>query len=152
MSDTAGREEFADFVRVNWTSLMRIGIAVSGSRVEAEDLVQGALTAAYPRWHRIRPDQALAYLRRSIMNAHISRWRRDRRVRVVLAAPRARERTGRPDERRARPADAGLHARSPAHFGDGALHPDPLDRARRVGHNFRAGHVVQRRQEQRSDL
>jgi len=50
-------------------------VAVSGSRHEAEDLVQTALTNTYGRWHKIREGEALAYLRRSITNAHISRWR-----------------------------------------------------------------------------
>lgn len=87
MADTARREQFADFVHANFSSLMTIAVAVSGSRVEAEDLVQTALTNAYPRWHRIRPDQAVAYLRRSIVNAHVSRWRRHRGAEVTVAEP-----------------------------------------------------------------
>ena len=57
---------------------MSIGFAVCGSRAEAEDLVQTALAGAYPKWRRIRREQALGYLRRSILNANISRWRRSR--------------------------------------------------------------------------
>ena len=87
MADTARREEFADFVHANFSSLMTIAVAVSGSRVEAEDLVQTALTNAYPRWHKIRPDQALGYLRRSIVNAHVSRWRRHRGAEFSVAEP-----------------------------------------------------------------
>jgi RNA polymerase sigma-70 factor (sigma-E family) len=87
VADTARREEFADFVHANFSSLMTIAVAVSGSRVEAEDLVQTALTNAYPRWHKIRPDQALAYLRRSIVNAHVSRWRRHRGAEFSVAEP-----------------------------------------------------------------
>lgn len=52
-----------------------------------EDLVQTALTSAYARWRRVRPDQALAYLRRSILNAHISRWRRHRGGELSVAEP-----------------------------------------------------------------
>ena len=69
MDDAARRERFAEFVHANFSSLMTIAVAVSGSRVEAEDLVQTALTNAYPRWQRIRPDQALAYLRRFPVHA-----------------------------------------------------------------------------------
>ena len=87
MSDPATHDDFAEFVRVNWTALMRMGIAVSGSRAEAEDLVQGALTAAYPRWNKIRPDQALAYVRRAMFNLNISRWRRHRGSELSVAEP-----------------------------------------------------------------
>jgi len=71
-------EEFSEFIRVHWSSLMTIAVAVSGSRSDAEDFVQNALTSAYPRWHRIAPDRALSYLRRSILNGNITRWRRHR--------------------------------------------------------------------------
>lgn len=66
---------------------MSIAVAVSGSRSDAEDLVQTALTNVYPKWRRIRPEDALAYLRRSILNAHISRWRRHRGGELTLAEP-----------------------------------------------------------------
>lgn len=71
-------EDFQTFVRRHWSSLMTVAVAVTGSRLDAEDAVQTALSSAYPHWSRIRPDEALAYLRRSIVNAHISRWRRHR--------------------------------------------------------------------------
>jgi RNA polymerase sigma-70 factor (sigma-E family) len=69
-------QRFAEFVRAHWVELMQIAIGVCGSRADAEDLVQTALTNAYPRWGSIRPDQAMAYLRRAIVNTHISWWRR----------------------------------------------------------------------------
>jgi len=47
--------------------------------------VQTALTNAFARWRGIRPEQALAYLRRSIVNANVSRWRRHRGGEVMLA-------------------------------------------------------------------
>lgn len=78
MDDAAVRTDFESFTREHWSALMSIGVAVSGSRVEAEDLVQTALTNAYARWTRIRRTDALAYLRRSIVNANVSRWRRHR--------------------------------------------------------------------------
>ena len=75
-------------------------MAVSGSRAEAEDLVQTALTAAYPKWRRIRREQALGYLRRSILNANISRWRRHRGGELTLIEPpAARSATDEVDER-----------------------------------------------------
>ena len=87
MTDGAARQDFEDFVREHWSTLMSIGVAISGSRAEAEDLVQAALTSAYPRWRRIRRPEALAYLRRSILNAHISRWRRHRGGELFVAEP-----------------------------------------------------------------
>ena len=78
---------FTRFVEDHWSALIAIGIAVSGSRQEAEDLVQNALAGAYPRWDTLRPDDALAYLRRSIVNGNVSRWRRHRRLVAVADVP-----------------------------------------------------------------
>lgn len=90
MNDAPGTHDFAAFVGENWSSLMSIGVAISGSRHDAEDLVQAALTATYARWHTIREDEALAYLRRAILNSHISRWRRDRGAEVSVDEPPTR--------------------------------------------------------------
>jgi RNA polymerase sigma-70 factor (sigma-E family) len=87
MADAGGRDEFASIVRTYWPQLMGIAVAISGSRHEAEDLVQTALTNTYARWHRVREGEALAYLRRSIVNAHISRWRRHRGAELSFAEP-----------------------------------------------------------------
>ncbi len=87
MDDTAARADFEGFVRDQWSTLMSIAMAVSGGRAEAEDLVQTALAGAWPRWRRIRRDQALAYLRRSILNANVSRWRRHRGAELAVASP-----------------------------------------------------------------
>ena len=88
MSDIGRQQhEFAEFVRTHWSQLMSIAVAVSGSRYEAEDLVQTALTNTYARWHKIRSDDAVAYLRRSIANAHVSRWRRHRGAELTVAEP-----------------------------------------------------------------
>lgn len=56
----------------------------------AEDLVQTSLTQLYVHWRRIRPAEAEAYVRRSMVNANISRWRRvrGREVLVTPAEPR----------------------------------------------------------------
>lgn len=87
MDEAAAQRDFEAFVREHWATLMSIAVAVSGSRTEAEDLVQTALTAAYARWRRIRPAQAVGYLRRSILNAHVSRWRRHRGRELSVAQP-----------------------------------------------------------------
>jgi RNA polymerase sigma-70 factor (sigma-E family) len=87
VADGERQQEFARFVRSHWSQLMTIAVAVSGSRDEAEDLVQTALTGAYARWRRIRSEEALAHLRRSIANAHVSRWRRHRGAELTVAEP-----------------------------------------------------------------
>jgi RNA polymerase sigma-70 factor (sigma-E family) len=84
MTDADRQAEFTSFVRTHWTQLMTIAVAVSGSRHEAEDLVQTALANTYARWAKVREGEALAYLRRSIANAHVSRWRRHRGREVIL--------------------------------------------------------------------
>jgi RNA polymerase sigma-70 factor (sigma-E family) len=82
-----GQTEFTVFVRRHWAQLMTIGVAVSGNRADAEDLVQAALAGVYRNWHTIDQDRALAYLRRSIANGQVSRWRRRRSESLVDEPP-----------------------------------------------------------------
>ena len=61
-------------------ALLRFAYVVTGSQVEAEDAVQSALERAMPRWDRIaRAEDPDAYVRRMVVNAHVSGWRRSRR-------------------------------------------------------------------------
>jgi RNA polymerase sigma-70 factor (sigma-E family) len=69
-------EGFESLVRANWPELMAIARALTHDRSRAEDLIQTALVNAFPRWTKIRPGEAMPYLRTSIVNAHISAWRR----------------------------------------------------------------------------
>jgi RNA polymerase sigma-70 factor (sigma-E family) len=87
VDDATVRRDFEEFARDHWATLMSIAVAVSGSRPEAEDLVQTALTNAFVRWRKIRRDCALAYLRRCILNANVSRWRRHRGIELSVAEP-----------------------------------------------------------------
>src|SRR5947209_16258543 len=84
MASNDQERDFADFVHAHWAQLMQVAVAISGSRVDAEDLVQSALTNAYPRWDKIDRDRALAYLRRSIVNTHVSWWRRHRGAELTV--------------------------------------------------------------------
>ncbi|MGC3953531.1 MAG: SigE family RNA polymerase sigma factor [Propionicimonas sp.] len=70
--------DFERFVAENAAALHRFAYLVAGNREDARDAVQDALAGAYPRWSRMVGDPG-AYLRRSIVNAHVSRWRRHRR-------------------------------------------------------------------------
>jgi RNA polymerase sigma-70 factor (sigma-E family) len=61
-------------------SLLRFAYVVTGSQTEAEDAVQTALERALPRWERIsRAEDPDAYVRRMVVNAHVSLWRRSAR-------------------------------------------------------------------------
>ena len=58
-------------------ALLRFAYVVTGSQAEAEDAVQAALERALPRWDRIaRAEDPDAYVRRMVVNAHVSLWRR----------------------------------------------------------------------------
>jgi RNA polymerase sigma-70 factor (sigma-E family) len=58
-------------------ALVRFGVALTGNRERAEDLVQTALERTLRGWHRIRdPERAEAYVRRAMVNLHINAGRR----------------------------------------------------------------------------
>lgn len=71
---------FEDYVVARAGGLQRFAYLVCGDVSEAHELVQSALVALYPRWADIaeRGDPE-AYVRRSIVNAQITLWRRQRR-------------------------------------------------------------------------
>lgn len=71
---------FDEWVAARGPGLLRLAYLLTGQAAEAEDLVQDSLSRALPRWSRISgledPD---AYVRRIVVNANTSRWRRFRR-------------------------------------------------------------------------
>lgn len=84
-----GREtDFTAYVRARQDGLTRFAYLVSADAESAKDLVQIALTKAYLRWDRIceleAPD---AYIRRIIINEHLSWWRKAWRRREVTSSP-----------------------------------------------------------------
>ncbi|MCW2792188.1 MAG: putative polymerase sigma factor [Nocardioides sp.] len=82
--------DFGDWVGARGAALQRFAYLVTGSASDAPDLVQEALSRAYPRWAELaRSDTLEAYVRRSIVNASISGWRKNRRL-VVVDDPEAR--------------------------------------------------------------
>lgn len=85
--------DFAAWVAARGAALQRFAYLVTGSTDDAPDLVQEALSRAYPRWDELsRTDTAEAYVRRSIVNASVSGWRKNRRlVAVADPEPHARE-------------------------------------------------------------
>ena len=80
---------FDEWVTARGPGLLRFAYVVTGSQHAAEDAVQDALARACERWARVaRATDPDTYVRRMIVNAHVSRWRRTRRespVEVVLA-------------------------------------------------------------------
>ncbi|MFD7160295.1 SigE family RNA polymerase sigma factor [Kribbella sp. NPDC059898] len=69
--------DFDEWVAVRGAALLRFAYLVTRDHSRAEEAVQDALIAAYSRWSRIcRAQDPEAYVRRSIVNADISRWRR----------------------------------------------------------------------------
>lgn len=70
---------FGDYVRFRSQALLRAAQAMTGNRADAEDLLQATLTKAYQSWDRIGDPAALdTYVRRVMVNTHISGWRRQR--------------------------------------------------------------------------
>ncbi|WP_427885681.1 SigE family RNA polymerase sigma factor [Kribbella sp. GL6] len=69
--------DFDEWVADRGAALLRFAYLVTRDHSRAEEAVQDALIAAYSRWSRIcRAQDPEAYVRRSIVNADISRWRR----------------------------------------------------------------------------
>jgi RNA polymerase sigma-70 factor (sigma-E family) len=80
--------DFPSWVEAHGAALLRFAYLVTGDHDRAADAVQDALVAACQRWQRIvargSPD---AYLRRCVVNANNSRWRRFLRREQLAADP-----------------------------------------------------------------
>jgi RNA polymerase sigma-70 factor (sigma-E family) len=73
------QSDFEEFVVAALPGLLRFGVILTGNRDRADDLVQTALVKTMRRWHAIERDQPVAYVRRAMVNTHLSGWRRSRR-------------------------------------------------------------------------
>lgn len=73
------RPDFDEWVAARGQSLLNLAYALTGSPDEAEDIVEHALSRALARWSRISRRDPDAHVRRLVVNAHLSRWRRFRR-------------------------------------------------------------------------
>jgi RNA polymerase sigma-70 factor (sigma-E family) len=77
-------DDFVSFVSARSGPLLRLAVGLTGSRPAGEDLLQSALTRAYLSWAKVRgAADADAYVRRIVVNSHLSLVRR-RRVREEL--------------------------------------------------------------------
>ena len=74
---------FEDYVATRSVALQRFAYLVTRNAEDARDLVQDALLGLYPHWSRVSAAGNVdAYVKRSIVNAGISRWRRTGREQV----------------------------------------------------------------------
>lgn len=81
--------EFGEFVRAALPGLLRYGHALAGNPHDAADLVQTVLEKVGVRWITVsrKADDPIAYIRKAMANAHVSRWRRTRRESLVAEPP-----------------------------------------------------------------
>jgi RNA polymerase sigma-70 factor (sigma-E family) len=94
-----GSPAFDGWVAVRGPALLRLAYTLTGNTADAEDVVQEALARALPRWGRISAvDDVDAYVRRMVVNAHTSWWRRFRRREHPVAELRDRPVPGGLDE------------------------------------------------------
>ena len=79
-------DDFGQFMASRWPGLVRLAYGITGDRWLAEDIAQTTLASAYAAWWRVRrADDPDAYVRRMLINACNSRFRR-RRVTEKLHA------------------------------------------------------------------
>jgi RNA polymerase sigma-70 factor (sigma-E family) len=69
-------QNFGEFVAGSLPALLRFGHVLTGNPQEAEDLVQEALAKSLRRWRRVSADDPHAYVRRVMVNTHLTQWRR----------------------------------------------------------------------------
>lgn len=82
---TEDDDGFREFVEARYADLLRVAYLLTGSAYEAEDLLQSALVRAIRGWARV--EDPMAYVRKIMVNQHISLWRRLRRRELVTDAP-----------------------------------------------------------------
>ncbi|WP_367132809.1 SigE family RNA polymerase sigma factor [Saccharothrix sp. HUAS TT1] len=87
--DQVGVRDFAEFARTSMPGLLRYGHVLTGNPHDAADLVQTVLEKVASRWSALlrKASDPLAYARRAMANAHVSRWRRHRRENLVADLP-----------------------------------------------------------------
>lgn len=86
MSGENTRAEFDRAVLIHLDELFGTAVRLTGSRSDAEDLVQEAVMRAWAFWDRFEPGtNARAWMHRILMNTFINGYRRKKREREMLA-------------------------------------------------------------------
>lgn len=81
-------DDFVTWVTARQGGLLRFAYLLTGDPHAAEDLVQTALAKAYLRWATVRTQGSRgAWLRRIIVNEHVSAWRRPWRRHELASTP-----------------------------------------------------------------
>jgi RNA polymerase sigma-70 factor (sigma-E family) len=85
---TVPPDGFAEFVAARSAALLRTAWLLTGDAGRAEDLLQTALAATWRRWRQVAAGgNPEAYVRRAIVTAYLSWWRRRWRGEVPTASP-----------------------------------------------------------------
>jgi RNA polymerase sigma-70 factor (sigma-E family) len=75
----ADHSGFREYVTARSGPLLRAAYLLTRNRADAEDLLQAALAKTFQAWDRIEDRAAIdGYVRRAMVNTHISWWRRRR--------------------------------------------------------------------------
>ncbi|WP_035846764.1 SigE family RNA polymerase sigma factor [Kitasatospora azatica] len=81
-------DPFDTFVAARYASLLRAANLITADPHDAKDLLHDALAQVYPRRGSIRePSATESYVRRTMVRAHVSRWRRRRRETLTALPP-----------------------------------------------------------------
>lgn len=74
-------DDFEAYLVANWDALHRFSYLTIGNKQDAEDALQEAAANLWRHWARVRAaGDPTAYMRRAIVNARISAWRKSRRM------------------------------------------------------------------------
>jgi RNA polymerase sigma-70 factor (sigma-E family) len=91
---------FTEFMTARWAPLYRTAYLLTGTAHDAEELLQSALARTCQKWSTMRDKGAAdAYVRRAMVHAMSSRWRRPLREVATDSLPE-------------RPHDGGLDVRA----------------------------------------
>ena len=76
-AEAVDETEFSEFFASQYANLCWLGLLLTGSRAEAEELAQEALVRTWRRWKLVRrPDDPASYARKVLVNRHRSLLRR----------------------------------------------------------------------------
>ncbi|MEU4092477.1 SigE family RNA polymerase sigma factor [Streptomyces sp. NPDC026673] len=68
--------DFEEFVSARGQRLLKVAWLLTGDAHLAEDLLQTALAKVWPRWGSIAEGNPEAYVRKALVNTHLSWWQR----------------------------------------------------------------------------